>query len=73
MCSSGCFYENSWGGCKGRPMGRITVAPHCFEDEDVEAYNESVDDDAILAYELDRCDRQDHVDNMREEYRISSR
>ena len=52
MCSSGCFYENSWGGCTGRPKGRITVKPHCFEDEDVEAYNESVDDDAILAYAL---------------------
>lgn len=50
---TGCFYENSWGGCKGRPKGRITVTPHCFEDEDVEAYNESRDEDAILAYELD--------------------
>lgn len=37
-------------------MGRITVQPHCFEDEDVEAYNESVDDDAILAYDLDRAE-----------------
>ena len=56
MCQSGCFYERRDGGCKGRPMGRITVQPHCFEDEDVEAYNESVDDDAILAYDLDRAE-----------------
>ena len=54
-------------------MGRITVQPHCFEDEDVEAYNESFDDDAILKYELDRADAQDHNDNRREEYRISNR
>ena len=60
MCNTGCFYENRNGGCKGRPSGRITVTPHCFEDEDVEAYNESVDDDKILAYDLDRCDRQDY-------------
>lgn len=73
MCNTGCFYENPWGGCKGRPKGRITVTPHCFEDEDVEAYNESRDEDAILAYELDRCDAQDHNDNMREERRISNR
>ena len=33
--------------------------------------DESVDDDAILAYELDRCDAQDHFDNMREERRIN--
>ena len=71
MCSSGCFYENSWGGCKGRPKGRITVTPHCFDAEDVEAYNASVDDDAILAYELDRCDRQDEFDNVMEDRRIS--
>ena len=73
MCHSGCFYENSWGDCKGRPMGRITVQPHCFEDEDVESYNESCDDDAILKYELDRADAQDNNDNRREEYRISNR
>lgn len=73
MCHSGCFYENSWGDCKGRPSGHITVKPHCFEDEDVEAYNESCDDDAILNYELDRADAQDHNDNRREEYRISNR
>ena len=71
MCSSGCFYENSWGGCKGRPMGRLTIEPHCFEDGDLEAYNESRDEDAILAYELDRCDAQDRFDNMREERRIN--
>lgn len=73
MCSSGCFYENSWGGCKGRPKGRLTIEPHCFEDGDLEAYNESRDEDAILAYEMDRCDRQDHFDNMGEERRISDR
>ena len=73
MCHSGCHYENSWGGCKGRPKGRITVQPHCFEDEDVEAYNESVTADAILKWELDRCDRQDEWDNMMEERRISNR
>lgn len=71
MCSTGCFYETRNGACKGRPRGPITVRPHCFEAEDVEAYNESVDDDAILAYELDRCDAQDHFDNMREERRIN--
>ncbi len=54
-------------------MGRITVQPHCFEDEDVESYNESSDDDAILKYELDRADAQDNNDNRREEYRISNR
>ena len=73
MCNTGCFYENSWGGCKGRPTGRITVQPHCFEDEDVESYNESVDETAILNWELDRLDRQDHFDNVREESRISNR
>ena len=73
MCHSGCFYENSWGDCKGRPSGHITVTPHCFEDEDVEAYNESVDETAILNWELDRCDRQDHWDNVREDARISNR
>lgn len=73
MCHSGCPYENFNGACKGRPRGPITVRPHCFEDGDVEAYNESVDDDAILAYELDRCDAQDHFDNRREEYRIRNR
>ena len=52
MCHSGCFYENSWGGCKGRPKGRITVTPHCFEPEDVESYNESVEADACLDYDL---------------------
>lgn len=56
MCQSGCPYERRDGDCKGRPMGRITVQPHCFEDEDVEAYNESVDDDKILAYDLDRAE-----------------
>ena len=56
MCQSGCFYERRDGGCKGRPTGRITVQPHCFEAEDVEAYNESRDDDKILAYDLDRAD-----------------
>lgn len=35
-----------------------------FDDDD-----ESVDDDAILAYELDRCDRQDVFDNAMEERR----
>ena len=71
MCSSGCFYERRDGSCKGRPKGRLTMMPHCFEDGDLEAYNESRDEDAILAYELDRCDRQDHFDNMREERRIN--
>ena len=47
------------------------MMPHCFEDGDLEAYNESRDEDAILAYELDRCDAQDHFDNMREERRIN--
>lgn len=73
MCSSGCFYETRTGACKGRPRGRITVRPHCFEPEDVETYNESCDDAAILNYELDRADAQDHNDNRREEYRISNR
>ena len=73
MCHSGCFYENRNGDCKGRPSGHITVTPHCFEPEDVEAYNESVDETKILNWELDRCDRQDHFDNRREEYRISNR
>lgn len=58
MCSSGCFYERRDGGCKGRPKGRITVRPHCFEAEDVEAYNESVDETAILNWELDREERR---------------
>ena len=71
MCFSGCFYERRDGGCKGRFNGRITVTPHCFEAEDVEAYNESRDEDAILAYELDRCDAQDHFDNLCEERRIN--
>lgn len=52
MCSSGCFYETRTGACKGRPRGRITVRPHCFEPEDVESYNESVDADARLDYDL---------------------
>lgn len=56
MCQSGCFYERRDGGCKGRPNGAITVKPHCFEAEDVEAYNESRDDDKILAYDLDRAE-----------------
>ena len=73
MCHTGCFYENAWGDCKGRPSGHITVTPHCFEDEDVESYNESVTHDKILRYELDRCDRQDHFDNRREDARISNR
>lgn len=73
MCHSGCFYENSWGDCKGRPSGHITVTPHCFEDEDVDEYNESVDESKILAYELERCDRQDHWDNAMEDRRISNR
>lgn len=54
MCHSGCFYENSWGDCKGRPKGRLTVEPHCFEDGDLESYNDDVDDAAIDAYDYDR-------------------
>lgn len=52
MCSSGCFYETRTGACKGRPRGHITVRPHCFEPEDVESYNESVDADVCLDYDL---------------------
>lgn len=73
MCHSGCFYENRNGDCKGRPTGRITVTPHCFEDEDVDAYNESIDETKILNWELDRCDRQDWNDNRMEDWRISNR
>ena len=54
MCHSGCPYENFHGECKGRPSGRLTMTPHCFEDEDVDAYNESVDESEILTYELER-------------------
>lgn len=43
MCYSGCPYENFNGACKGRPRGPITARPHCFEPEDVESYNESVE------------------------------
>ena len=71
MCYSGCPYENFHGDCKGRPSGRLTMMPHCFEDGDLEAYNESRDEDAILAYELDRCDAQDRFDNLCEERRIN--
>ena len=73
MCNSGCYYERWDGGCKGRPNGEITIKPHCFEEEDVESYNESVAHDKILRYELSRCDLQDYYDGLREESRISSR
>ena len=52
MCNTGGFLDNSWGGCKGRPKGPLTVKPHCFESEDVEAYNESAEDDRILEHDL---------------------
>jgi hypothetical protein len=53
MCNSGCFYERRDGSCKGRPKGRLTVKPHCFEGKgDVDAYNESVEDDRILEHDL---------------------
>ena len=73
MCYSGCPYERFDGSCKGRPKGELTAMPHCFEEGDVESYNESVNEDKILAYELDRCDKQDWHDNRREEARISNR
>ena len=69
MCYSNCPYERWSGECGGK--SRLNKGqPHCFEDEDVEAHNESCDDDAILNYELDRADAQDHNDNRREEDRI---
>jgi hypothetical protein len=55
MCHSGCFYENSWGDCKGIPHGTLTITPHCFEDG-VEAYNESVEHDEILNWELNNAE-----------------
>jgi hypothetical protein len=59
MCNEGCFYENSWGACKGRPKGRLTVKPRCFEEGDMEAYNDSVDQDEILDWELSKAEAYD--------------
>lgn len=56
MCNTGCFYERPDGSCKGRPKGRLTVKPHCFEDGDMEAYNDSVDHDEILDWELNNAE-----------------
>ena len=55
MCQSGCFYERLDGPCKGRPHGRLSIKPACFEPEDVAAYNDDRDDAAILEYDL-RCE-----------------
>lgn len=53
MCYSGsCPYERSDGSCGGRPKGALRVKPGCMEDEDLESYNESVSDAAILEYDL---------------------
>lgn len=53
MCSSGCFYENSWGGCKGRKAAHgCRIKPACYTQEDWDAYLDDADHDAILDYEL---------------------
>lgn len=55
MCNSGnCRYERFDGTCKGRPRGPLSHVPACMEPEDMDAYNESADDDRVLAYDLDR-------------------
>ena len=54
MCTCGCFYERRDGSCKGRPHGRLSIKPACFEPEDVAAYNDDRDDAAILEYDLRR-------------------
>lgn len=53
MCYSGsCPYERFDGSYGGRPKGVLRAKPGCYEEEDLEAYNESVDDAAILDYDL---------------------
>jgi hypothetical protein len=59
MCYSNCPYENYNGGCMG--INKMSLAkPHCHTKEEWEAYNETVEDDKVLDYELTR---QEGTDN----------
>ena len=59
MCYSNCPYEGYDGECRGM-KGVSKGVPHCYTPEEWKSYNESIEDDKVLDYELTR---QEGTDN----------